>query len=208
MDGAAIISQAFPGLSDTQQGRFDRLGAVYRSLNERVNLISRKDMDNLYERHVLHSLGIAKVAPFGSGSRVLDVGTGGGFPLIPLAILFPECRFHGIDGIGKKIAAVKEVIQVLGLENTTAEQVRSEDHRERYDVLVSRAVAALPKFLQSTKHLFDPKSTKVPRGLLYLKGGDLMDELVPLRGKVQVHELRSHFHGEFFESKKVVAIRM
>ena len=131
-----------------------------------MNLISRKDFEHLYERHVLHSLGIAKVVQFKKGTRVVDVGTGGGFPLVPLAIMFPGAVFHGIDGIGKKITAVKGVIEALGLTNCTAEQVRSEDHKSRYDVIVSRAVTTLPEFLRMTKHL-------VPKGegdLYYLKG--------------------------------------
>jgi 16S rRNA (guanine527-N7)-methyltransferase len=169
-----------------------------------VNLISRKDFDQLYERHVLHSLGIAKVVRFPAGSRIIDVGTGGGFPLVPLAILFPECRFHGIDGIGKKIMAVQGVVDGLGLANCTAEQVRSEDHKLKYDFIVSRAVTTLPGFLQMTRHL-------VPKGkgrLFYLKGGDLADELRPVRQRLRIHELEQFFPEAFFATKKVVEVAL
>ena len=134
MQGAALITKYFPDLSPEQCVQFERLGGLYGAWNERVNLISRKDIEHLYERHVLHSLGIAKVIAFPPGKRIIDVGTGGGFPLVPLAIMFPESTFHGIDGIGKKIAAVKGVVEGLGLKNCTAEQVRSEDHRKPYDL--------------------------------------------------------------------------
>lgn len=200
--GAAIIDEHFTGLSAEQIARFEQLGPLYADLNARVNLISRKDIEQLYERHVLHSLGIAKVAPFKTGARVLDVGTGGGFPGIPLAILLPDMRFHLIDGIGKKIAAVKEVIEALGLRNATAEQVRSEDHRARYDMIVSRAVTALPEFIKATRHLLAPGA----QGIFYLKGGDLSVELkgVP---RVTLHELAGFFQGGFFTTKKVVHVR-
>ncbi len=197
-----IILRYFPDLSPEQRDRFSALGPLYREWNERVNLISRKDIEHLYERHVLHSLGIAKVYAFQTGERVIDVGTGGGFPLIPLAILFPESTFHGIDGIGKKIMAVKGVIEGLGLTNCTAEQVRSEDHKVRYDIIISRAVTTLPEFIRATKHL-------VPKGegrMLYLKGGDIMDEIAPVRDRVRVHHLREFFTEEFFETKKVVEV--
>lgn len=199
---SAIITKYFPDLSSEQRERIERLGPLYADWNERVNLISRKDIEQLYERHVLHSLGIATVTSFGSGMRVVDVGTGGGFPGIPLAILFPEARFHLIDGIGKKIAAVKGVIEALGLKNATAEQVRSEEHHGRYDAIVSRAVTALPDFIKATRHLLGPHAP----GLFYLKGGELSEEL---RGipNVKVHELSTVFKEEFFATKKVVHVR-
>lgn len=200
----SLFLKYFPELTLEQRDRFTRMGALYAEWNERVNLISRKDFEHLYERHILHSLGIAKVVQFKKGTRIVDVGTGGGFPLVPLAVLFPHCTFHGIDGIGKKIAAVQGVIQGLGLTNCTAEQVRSEDQKQRYDVIVSRAVTTLPEFLRMTKHL-------VPKGqgkLYYLKGGELADELLPIKQHYRVHELSEHFEEEFFVTKKVVEVEL
>lgn len=199
-----LISTYFPELTALQRERFGKLGELYAHWNERVNLISRKDFEHLYERHILHSLGIAKVVQFKKGARIVDVGTGGGFPLVPLAIMFPESTFHGIDGIGKKIAAVQGVIEGLGLTNCTAEQVRSEDHKQRYDVIVSRAVTTLPEFIRMTKHLVPKGSGK----LYYLKGGELADELLPLKQKYRVHELSEFFEEEFFNTKKVVEVEM
>jgi 16S rRNA (guanine527-N7)-methyltransferase len=204
MQGIDLLLKYFPELTREQRDRFTRLGPLYAEWNARVNLISRKDFEHLYERHILHSLGIAKVVQFKKGARIVDVGTGGGFPLIPLAILFPQCAFHGIDGIGKKIAAVQGVIQGLGLTNCTAEQVRSEDHKQRYDVIVSRAVTTLPEFLRMTRHL-------VPKGegkLFYLKGGELADELLPVKQRYRVHALSEFFEEEFFETKKVVEVTL
>ncbi len=204
MSERALLDKYFPDQDALQQERFDRLATLYAAWNERVNLVSRKDLVHLYERHVLHSLGIAKVHALAPGTRVVDVGTGGGFPLIPLAILLPGCSFHGIDGTGKKIAAVQGIIADLGLENVTAEQVRSEGHTARYDIVVSRAVTTLPEFVRMTGHLL-PKG----RGtILYLKGGELADEVLPLRQKVRVHELKDVFEEEFFTTKKVVEIQM
>lgn len=191
----------FPELTAEQRERFARLGPLYTEWNARVNLISRKDIEQLYERHVLHSLGIAKVSALKPGMKVIDVGTGGGFPGIPLAILFPEIQFHLIDGIGKKITAVEEVITALGLENATAEQVRSEDHRGRYDLVVSRAVTVLPDFVRSTRHLLQAGGS-----IIYLKGGALADEIHPLKERVEVFELADQFTEEFFATKKVVRI--
>ena len=199
-----LITKYFPEITVAQRDHFARLGPLYAEWNARVNLISRKDFEHLYERHILHSLGIANVVAFRKGTRIVDVGTGGGFPLIPLAVLFPDCVFHGIDGIGKKIAAVKGVIEGLGLTNCTADQVRSTEHRQRYDVIVSRAVTTLPEFIRDTKHL-------VPKGrgrMLYLKGGELADEIRPVKLPIVVHELSTYFHEEFFATKKVVEVAM
>lgn len=218
MAGLDILLSYFPDLSTQQRDRFSALGPLYREWNERVNLISRKDIEHLYERHVLHSLGIAKIihadvtlskpalseAEGPKRNSFIDVGTGGGFPLVPLAIMFPESTFHGIDGIGKKIMAVNGVIEGLGLTNCTAEQVRSEDHKARYDIIISRAVTTLPEFIRATKHLV----TKGQGRMLYLKGGDIMDEIAPVRDRVRVHHLREFFSEEFFETKKVVEVAM
>ena len=213
MQGVELISHYFPDLSAEQRAHFAALGDLYAHWNERVNLISRKDFEHLYERHILHSLGIAKVHAFAPGTRIVDVGTGGGFPGIPLAIMFPESRFHCIDGIGKKIAAVQGVIDGLGLKNSTAEQVRSQEHKENYDFIVSRAVTTMPEFIMATKHLV-PATRQVlgkhrepmRSGLLYLKGGELADELRPLRYSIRVTELRDLFTEEFFATKKVVEV--
>lgn len=208
--GLELVLNYFPDLSPEQRDRFAALGPLYHEWNEKVNLISRKDIEHLYERHVLHSLGIAKIiladVTLSPPKRhsFIDVGTGGGFPLVPLAVMFPESTFHGIDGIGKKIMAVKGVIEGLGLANCTAEQVRSEDHKRRYDIIVSRAVTTLPEFIRATKHLV----AKGEGRMLYLKGGDIMDEIAPVRDRVTVHHLREFFTEAFFETKKVVEVAM
>jgi 16S rRNA (guanine527-N7)-methyltransferase len=202
--GLDLITTYFPELSAQQRTQFAQLGELYAHWNERVNLISRKDFEHLYERHILHSLGIAKGVQFKMGTRIVDVGTGGGFPLVPLAIMFPGSTFHGIDGIGKKIMAVKGVIEGLGISNCTAEQVRSTDHKQRYDVIVSRAVTTLPEFIRDTKHLV----TKGQGKMYYLKGGELADEILPVRNAVRVHELKEVFSEPFFETKKVVEVSL
>ncbi|QQR87415.1 MAG: 16S rRNA (guanine(527)-N(7))-methyltransferase RsmG [Flavobacteriales bacterium] len=218
----------FPDLSAQQREQFAALGPLYNEWNARVNLISRNDIVHLYERHVLHSLGVAMAlegatqdrsalkglslrAQSRSDLKFIDVGTGGGFPGVPLAILYPQCTFHMIDGIGKKIAAVKGVIEGLGLTNATAEQVRSEDHRQKYDVIVSRAVTTLPEFIRATKHLVphpQPLSKGEGSRILYLKGGELADEILPVKQPVRVHELASVFQEEFFATKKVVEVAL
>jgi len=202
--GVDLLLQYFPELTAQQRTHFAQLGELYAHWNERINLISRKDFEHLYERHILHSLGIAKVVQFKEGTRIVDVGTGGGFPLVPLAVLFPQCTFHGIDGIGKKITAVKGVVEGLGISNCTAEQVRAEDHKGRYDVIVSRAVTTLPEFIKATKHLV----VKGQGRMFYLKGGELADEILPVRNPVRVHELKEFFSEEFFATKKVVEVGM
>jgi 16S rRNA (guanine527-N7)-methyltransferase len=199
-----LLLKYFPDLTASQRAHFAQLGELYAHWNERVNLISRKDFEHLYERHILHSLGIARVVQFKKGTRIVDVGTGGGFPLVPLAVLFPECSFHGIDGIGKKIMAVQGVIEGLGLTNCTAEQVRSEDHKRKYDIIVSRAVTTLPEFLRMTRHLVN----KGEGTLYYLKGGELADELLPIKQKYRVFELNKEFEEDFFATKKVVRVEL
>ncbi len=202
MPGVDLITKYFPGLTAQQRDRFAMLGELYAHWNERVNLISRKDFEHLYERHILHSLGIARVVQFKKDTRIVDVGTGGGFPLVPLAIMFPQSTFHGIDGIGKKIMAVQGVIEGLGIANCTAEQVRSEDHKGRFDVIVSRAVTTLPEFLRMTRHLVN----KGDGQLYYLKGGELADELLPIKQRYRVFDLSQEFEEEFFATKKVVQV--
>ena len=203
-----IIKKYFPNLTPTQEDQFGKLGDLYRTLNEQVNVISRQDVDNLYERHILHSLGIAKVMQFKPMSEILDVGTGGGFPGIPLAILFPECQFHLVDSIGKKIRVVQEVAQSVGLTNVKAEQKRAEQvTAEAYDFVVSRAVTRLTPFYGWVKtKVHKNQFNDLKNGILYLKGGDLEEELKELGRKTQVYNLSDYFTEEFFETKKVVYV--
>jgi 16S rRNA (guanine527-N7)-methyltransferase len=201
------IFSYFPGLTDVQKQQFNKLFPLYREWNDKINVISRKDIDNLYVNHVLHSLGIAKVISFKPGAQVLDVGTGGGFPGIPLAILFPQTHFHLVDSIGKKITVVKNVVNGLGLQNVTAEQIRAEQLRGQYDFIVSRAVTRLKEFYGWIHQKVKKQSIHdKDNGILYLKGGDLDEELKELRKPYQLTELSSFFKEEFFETKKVVYV--
>lgn len=204
---SAIIQQYFPELTANQQKQFEALYDLYVDWNEKINVISRKDIDNLYINHVLHSLGIAKVQTFLPDSSILDVGTGGGFPGIPLAILFPEVQFHLVDSIGKKITVVKEVSQALGLKNVKAEQIRAEQINHQYDFIVSRAVTRLKEFY-GWIHRKTKKQNRHERdnGILYLKGGDLDEELNELKRPYQVYDLSEYFKEDFFETKKVVFV--
>jgi 16S rRNA (guanine527-N7)-methyltransferase len=206
MQGAEIIFSYFPSLTDLQKEQFTQLMPLYRDWNEKINVISRKDIDGLYVHHVLHSLGIAKVCSFKPGTSILDVGTGGGFPGIPLAILFPECKFHLVDSIGKKITVVKEVAAGLQLKNIQAQQIRAEELKEEYDFVVSRAVTDLSQFYSWVRNRFAPQTifNELENGILCLKGGDLTEELKPFRKEVEVFELKHFFKEEFFETKKVV----
>jgi 16S rRNA (guanine527-N7)-methyltransferase len=204
---ADIIIHHFPTLSETQKHQFGLLFDLYKEWNEKINVVSRKDIDNLYVNHVLHSLGIAKVMEFKPGSTVLDVGTGGGFPGIPLAILFPETQFHLVDSIGKKITVVNAVAQGLKLRNVKGEQVRAEQIRGEYDFIVSRAVTRLKEFYgwinkKSKKQSVHP----LKNGILYLKGGELDEELAELKKECTVYNLSDYFTEEFFETKKVVHV--
>lgn len=204
MNSVELIFEHFPELTEKQRDQFRQLQPLYEEWNSKINVISRKDMDSFYIKHVLHSLGIAKVYSFKPDQSVLDVGTGGGFPGIPLAIMFPETNFHLVDSIGKKIKVVAAVAEALGLENVEAEQKRAEQVKYTYDFVVSRAVTHMQRFLPWIKGKIDKKNRDPERlnGLLYLKGGDLAEELGPL--KARISSLKDHFDDEFFETKKVV----
>ncbi|MBR0073979.1 MAG: 16S rRNA (guanine(527)-N(7))-methyltransferase RsmG [Bacteroidales bacterium] len=199
-----ILLKYFPQLSERQKEQYAALRHLYGYWNERINVISRKDIENLYLHHVLHSLGIAKVQPFKPECDILDIGTGGGFPGIPLAIMFPETHFHLVDSIGKKIKVVEAVAHELGLANVRAEQARAESIKGEYDFVVSRAVTDLPTFVGWVRGKISSSNYhELHNGILYLKGGDLSDELKPF-AKAQIFELSSFFDEDFFETKKVV----
>ena len=198
-----IINKYFPNLSEEQKSQFQQLETLYKDWNEKINVISRKDIDEFYERHVLHSLGIAKIMEFADGTKVLDIGTGGGFPGIPLAILFPNVEFTLVDSIGKKITVVNAVAESLGLKNVKAYHERAEKIKDKFHFVVSRAVTQMPVFLcwlkgKFEKEQFNPKHN----GVLYLKGGDLGEELAGI--KCEIYHLKDQFEEEFFDTKKVV----
>jgi 16S rRNA (guanine527-N7)-methyltransferase len=201
-----VIRKYFPSLTNGQSQQFAALQSLYADWNSKINVISRKDIDNLYVNHILHSLGIAKVISFKSGTSVLDVGTGGGFPGIPLAILFPEAQFHLVDSIGKKITVVTEVAKVLRLENVEATKGRAEELKnKRYDFVVSRAVATSKELFTWTSHLVKKGGfNDLPNGMLFLKGGDLEKETSEIKIRVNIFELNHFFEEEYFETKKVV----
>lgn len=204
---SSIIKQYFPNLTDKQNEQFDRLFDLYSEWNEKINVISRKDIENLYINHVLHSLGIAKVMSFKPGASVLDVGTGGGFPGIPLAILFPETNFHLVDSIGKKITVVNEVAKGIGLTNVKAEQIRAEQIKGKYDFIVSRAVTRIKEFYGWVHNKVKEQSIHdLDNGILYLKGGDLDEELGELKKPYALYNLSDYFKEDFFETKKVVFV--
>ena len=203
-----IIHKYFKNLSDIQIEQFSKLQDLYEDWNLKINVVSRKDIDELYLRHVLHSLGIAKVIQFKPGSKVLDVGTGGGFPGIPLAILFPETQFHLVDSIGKKIKVVDEVVSGLGLLNVKTTNGRVEEDKDAYDFIVSRAVAEMETFVRWTKGKISKKQNhSLKNGILYLKGGDLTEEL-KLYTSATIYNLSDYFEEEFYETKKVVHLGM
>jgi 16S rRNA (guanine527-N7)-methyltransferase len=198
------ILKHFPNLTDVQKEQFQQLDALYHDWNEKINVISRKDIDALYTKHVLHSLGIAKIQSIEPGTYVLDVGTGGGFPGIPLAILFPETRFYLIDVIAKKIKVVQAVADALGLKNVKAEQIRAENVKGDFDFIVSRAVTNMPDFVSWVKTKIKKQHKhELKNGILYLKGGDLTEELKDFP-KATLYDLADFFEDEFFETKKVV----
>ena len=202
-----IILKYFPELVPAQIDLFERLEPLYYDWNSKINVISRKDISMFYERHVLHSLSIAKFIRFLPGTKVLDVGTGGGFPGIPLAIFFPEVSFHLIDSTGKKIKVVNAVAGALNLNNITAEQVRAETLKDKYDFIVSRAVTSLPDFIPWIRNNISSKQNNViPNGILYLKGGDIQNEIRSFRKTVFIQKLSEFYDEEFFETKKLVHI--
>jgi len=200
-----IVLKYFPKLDKTQISLFERLQPLYAEWNAQINVISRKDFPDFYEHHVLHSLAIAKFISFTPGTKILDVGTGGGFPGIPLAIYFPGTQFHLIDSIGKKIKVVNSVIESLSLQNVTAQQIRAEELTEKYDFAISRAVTRLPEFVPLVrKNIAQKQINAMPNGIIYLKGGDLQEETKPFKTRVFVKNLSDWFDEEFFETKKVV----
>jgi len=203
-----LILKYFPNLTEDQIQKFEQLEYLYQDWNLKINVVSRKDIDELYMRHVLHSLGVAKVIGFKDGSKLLDVGTGGGFPGIPLAILFPECAFHLVDSIAKKLKVVDEVVAGLGLTNVKTTHSRVEDIDGNYDFIISRAVAAMPTFVHWVKgKIAKQQNHDLKNGILYLKGGDLSEELKGYK-TTTIYNLSDYFEEDFYETKKVVHLPM
>lgn len=200
-----MIIEDYFKLTERQAQQFAALDALYRDWNSKINVISRKDIDNLYEHHVLHSLSIAKWIPFMSGTTILDVGTGGGFPGIPLAILFPECQFTLVDSIGKKIKVASEIAKALGLTNVVCKQERVEEEKEKFDFVVSRAVMPLPDLVKLVrKNISNRHRNAMPNGIIVLKGGDLKAELAPYIKTAEVTPCSEWFKGEWFETKQLI----
>ena len=198
-----LILKYFPNLTDAQRTQFAKLKELYEDWNGKINVISRKDMDNFYEHHVLHSLAIAHEIKFRDGSRILDLGTGGGFPGIPLAIMFPECQFKMIDRTGKKIRVVNEVAQAIALKNVVAEQLSGEEEKAQYDFVVSRAVMQLPDLMKIIKKNFKKaQQNALPNGLLCLKGGNLQEELKAYKNVAEITPLSTFFEEEWFQQDK------
>ncbi|WP_394906832.1 16S rRNA (guanine(527)-N(7))-methyltransferase RsmG [uncultured Mesonia sp.] len=203
-----LIKHYFPGLSQDQIDKFTQLNELYQDWNQKINVVSRKDIDEIYLRHVLHSLGIAKIQGFKPGAKIMDVGTGGGFPGVPLAILFPETSFHLVDSIGKKIKVVNEVVEGLGLENVRSSNCRVEEVDEQYDFIVSRAVAQMDTFVRWVKgKIAKRQQHELKNGILYLKGGDLSEELAVYE-TAKIYDLKDYFEEDFFETKSVVHLPM
>ncbi|WP_010663529.1 16S rRNA (guanine(527)-N(7))-methyltransferase RsmG [Marinilabilia salmonicolor] len=204
-----ILFKYFPALTSLQKEQFAQLKSIYTDWNSKINVISRKDLDSFYLHHVLHSLAIAQFVNFIPGTRIIDVGTGGGFPGIPLSIFFPETQFTLLDSIAKKIKVVQAVSDALELKNTSAVQSRSEDFKGRYDFIVSRAVTNLPDFVRQTRHLITSKSSNaIANGILYLKGGDISEETAPFKKKVFIASISDWFDEPFFETKKLVHLTL
>lgn len=204
------ILKYFPTLTETQKNQFQALDALYHEWNAKINVISRKDIDNLYEHHVLHSLGIAEIIHFKPETEIMDLGTGGGFPGIPLAILFPECRFHLVDSIGKKIKVCTEVATALELKNVTFRHCRAEEEKSQFDFVVSRAVMPLTDLIRIVRKNIKNKDQKnaLPNGLICLKGGELSKETLPFKNHIMITNLSDYFHEEFFETKKVIYVSL
>lgn len=204
-----LIDKYFPNITAEQRERFAALDGLYRDWNSKINVISRKDIDNLYEHHILHSLGIAQYANFKPGTRIMDLGTGGGFPGIPLAIMFPDVHFHLVDSIGKKIRVCNEVSTALGLANVTAEWNRAENVKEKYDFVVSRAVMPLADLVKLIrKNISKDSHNALPNGLICLKGGELQHEVLPMKSHTLITDLSDYFQEEFFATKKVVYVSL
>lgn len=204
-----LINKYFPSITNEQRERFAALDTLYRDWNSKINVISRKDIDNLYEHHILHSLGIAKLIAFKPGSRIMDLGTGGGFPGIPLAIMFPDVQFHLVDSIGKKIRVCDEVRTALGLTNVTTEWNRAENVKDKFDFVVSRAVMSLADLVKLIrKNIAKESHNAMPNGLICLKGGELANEVMPMKSHTLITDLSDYFEEEFFETKKVVYVSL
>lgn len=202
-----IILKYFKNLSDTQKEQFAALYDLYTDWNSKINVISRKDITNLYEHHVLHSLGIAEVIRFKPGTHVMDLGTGGGFPGIPLAIMFPETQFHLVDSIGKKVKVATEIASAIGLKNVTTRHCRAEEEKAEFDFVVSRAVMPLTDLLKIIrKNISRDQQNALPNGLICLKGGELANEVMPVKNQTEIYDLKNYFEEEFFETKKVVYV--
>ncbi len=207
MSDISLITNYFPSLSDHQKEQFSMLQPLYEEWNAKINVVSRKDIDALMLHHVLHSLAIAKFIRFKDGTRIADIGTGGGFPGIPLAIMFPNAHFTLVDSIGKKIKVVEAVAEALSLKNVRPLKSRSEELHEKFDFITSRGVTTLPEFVAQTRHLIDKKcSNALPNGILYLKGGDLSGELKPFGHSAESFDIINYFEDPFFEEKKIVHI--
>jgi len=203
------IKKYFPQLTETQEQQFAALGVLYPEWNSKINLISRKDIDNLYEHHILHSLSISKILRFANGSQILDVGTGGGFPGIPLAIMFPECKFTLIDSIGKKIRVAQQIAREIGLNNVTCQQLRAEEEKGKYDFIVSRAVMPFPDLVKLVrKNISHEQHNALPNGIICLKGGELYEETRTFKNIAEVISLSEFFKEEYFKTKKAVYMPM
>ena len=206
-NGVKLLLKYFPDLTEEQRKQFAALYELYIDWNSKINVISRKDIENLYEHHVLHSLGIARIIRFRAGSSVMDLGTGGGFPGIPLAILFPDTKFHLVDSIGKKVRVATEVANAIGLKNVTFRHARAEEEKQTFDFVVSRAVMPLADLIKIIrKNISSKQQNALPNGLICLKGGELEHEAMPFKHKTNMHNLNEDFDEEFFQTKKVVYV--